>query len=222
MRNRCCHKIYYGFGTATSSYSNKGINVTSSASATAESTINTEDANSIAEKIAQNVANSNAIHDWNIIYQSLLLSDGITGAQGSIGSQGSTGPKGDNTGYTGPQGSIGATGVTGYTGSQGSIGAQGATGVTGYTGAQGSIGVTGYTGPQGNTGPVALIYTNVNASISGITSATGPGFVFIGTATTCLINTQPVTLKANDFIWIPGNLVLSSTDNKSFTFYPST
>jgi len=76
---------------------------------------------------------------------------GITGLQGIAGLQGITGLQGSQ-GFIGDQGATGSQGLAGSQGSQGFIGDQGATGFAGSIGSQGAIGLTGSIGSQGAIG----------------------------------------------------------------------
>ena len=147
--------------------------VTSSASATATA-CTIEEAELIAQTISQNVANSAAENDANVINQTLyivknLLNLGSTGPTGPAGS----GSGGGGTGYTGADGATGATGasstVTGPTGPAGSGG--GGTGFTGPTGAVGVTGAAGATGAVGATGAASTV-TGPTGSV-GVTGAAG-------------------------------------------------
>ena len=68
----CDTIIYTAFASATSyAYTNKGEKVTSSANATASSNKSYKSALKIAKKNAQAIADENAIHDANVINQSV-------------------------------------------------------------------------------------------------------------------------------------------------------
>ena len=63
-----CTQIFNAYATSTSSaYTRDGQLVTSSASATASSSLSYEDAYQIALQTAQSIANQNAVHDANVI-----------------------------------------------------------------------------------------------------------------------------------------------------------
>ena len=163
--------------------------VTSEASATSTSNISYEDAFIEAQFTAQNVANSFAENDANVITQAILLSRGTnTGA-------GYTGP-------TGPQGNDGNDGTPGTPGIQGPTGPQGPEG----GGGGGSGGTTTIT--------FALIYTTQTATTSpassgvslltGITGAAGslPGNLQVTINGNSVVITNSKSLPTGDTLSI--------------------
>jgi hypothetical protein len=107
-----------GYASVTTSFDNI---VTSSATATATSPNSQEEANALAQQIADSVALSNAQHDSQVINQSIdivqnnVAAVGPTGPAGPAGTNGAIGP----TGASGPAGPAGPTGITGPAGPAG-------------------------------------------------------------------------------------------------------
>jgi hypothetical protein len=106
--------FYYGSGSAFGYNVEKyGYTISGSASVTYRSIISQEDANNNAMALAQSIANEEAVHNSEVIDQTIqifldmgLISESnqtltLTGSKGDTGPTGSTGPTGD----TGPQGS---------------------------------------------------------------------------------------------------------------------
>ena len=108
---------------------------------------------------------------WNgRFWQATSVSVGYSGSQGYAGSQGATGYVGSqgDLGYTGSQGYDGSAG---YVGSQGDLGYTGSQGVTGYTGSTPDVSGFLRTDPDGDG--VAIVYSDQNPTINGITCGGG-------------------------------------------------
>jgi hypothetical protein len=151
----CCNETtYYAEARSRSTALTECSQVIyASASATATSTASYLDALTIAQNTADEVAQRTAIHDANVISQTIDIIKCL-----GIGSTGATGPTGvaGTNGATGPTGVAGTNGATGPTGVAGTNGATGPTGVAGTNGATGPTGVAGTNGATGPTGFISI------------------------------------------------------------------
>jgi hypothetical protein len=199
-----------------------GSTVTSTASASACSSISWEDAWLQAFTIAQQNATIIAQHDANIIQQTLelvntdcsnniIINPDIT--SGIIGPQGLQGPKGDK----GDQGPQGLKGPKGDKGEQGPKGDKGEQGLPGIQGPQGLNGYQGPQGPQGQKGEQGIPGLTVN---NGETGPTGPqgiqgtpavvDYAYLYTLTSQTINNENAVIfnfngpLSSGFTFLPG------------------
>ena len=162
----CCNKTINkaearSRSTALTEY---GQVVYASASATATSGVSYQDALTIAQNTADEVAQRTAVHDANLVSQTIDILERM------------------GFGNTGPTGARGIDGVTGPTGPTGARGIDGLIGPTGPTGSQGNTGADGPTGPQGPSGFISINGSNYSDYVYWDTTswAVGSNKVHIG------------------------------------------
>lgn len=167
---------------------------------------------------------------------------GPTGPAGPAGAVGPIGPAGaaGAIGPAGPAGQTGAVGPMGPAGPAGAAGSMGPTGPAGPTGATGPMGPAGPTGATGPAGSAAVAYTAISQGVGqGLTELGRIAFASPVTGKAILsargqcIFSIPTTYSElriwitdlNDsigFDFASGGLILTATNNNSFSAYPWT